>query len=84
VCIDKFGLDGYRAQGDIGVTDILTMPWVFEGIGFDAEIGPKKDAIKKFGDEIISKISGAGHWTSKSAGTPPPINRPPGLPRCAR
>jgi probable F420-dependent oxidoreductase len=56
VCIDRFGLDGYRAQGDIGVTDILTMPWVFDGIGFDAEVGPKKDAIKKFGDEIISKI----------------------------
>ncbi|HEV7973636.1 TIGR03619 family F420-dependent LLM class oxidoreductase [Amycolatopsis sp.] len=56
VCIDRFGLDGYRQQGDIGVTDILTMPWVFDGIGFDAEVGPKKDAIKKFGDEIISKI----------------------------
>jgi probable F420-dependent oxidoreductase len=56
VCIDRFGLDGYREQAEIGVTDILTMPWVFDGIGFDAEVGPKKDAIKKFGDEIIAKF----------------------------
>jgi probable F420-dependent oxidoreductase len=56
VCIDRFGLDGYREQGDIGVTDILTMPWVFDGLGFDAPIGPKKDSIKKFGDEIISRF----------------------------
>ncbi|WET81404.1 hypothetical protein P3102_09390 [Amycolatopsis sp. QT-25] len=42
-------------QGDIGVTDIITMPWVFDGLGFDAEVGPKLDSIKKFGDEIIAK-----------------------------
>jgi probable F420-dependent oxidoreductase len=56
VCIDKFGMDGYRAQAEIGVTDILTMPWVFDGVGFDGGIGPKKDSIKKFGDEIIAKF----------------------------
>lgn len=57
VCIDRFGLDGCREQADIGVTDIITQPWVFDGIGFDGPIGPKKDAIKKFADEIISKLS---------------------------
>jgi probable F420-dependent oxidoreductase len=56
VCIDRFGLDGYRAQRDIGVTDALTVPWVFDGVGFDAEVGPKLDSIKKFGDKIISKF----------------------------
>ncbi|MFD8497525.1 LLM class F420-dependent oxidoreductase [Amycolatopsis sp. NPDC059657] len=56
VCIDKFGLDGYRAQAEIGVTDIITMPWVFDGIGFDGELNAKKDSIKKFGDEIISRF----------------------------
>ena len=35
---------------------MLTMPWVFDGTGFDAEVGPKKDSIKKFGDEIIGKV----------------------------
>ncbi|WP_370947723.1 TIGR03619 family F420-dependent LLM class oxidoreductase [Amycolatopsis sp. cg5] len=56
VCIDKFGLDGYRAQAEIGVTDIITMPWVFDGIGFDGELAAKKDSIKKFGDEIIARF----------------------------
>jgi hypothetical protein len=56
VCIDRFGLDCYREQEEIGVTDVLAMPWVFDGLGFDAEVGPKKDSIKKFGDEIISKF----------------------------
>ncbi|HET6502820.1 MAG TPA: TIGR03619 family F420-dependent LLM class oxidoreductase [Amycolatopsis sp.] len=57
VCIDRFGLDGCREQAEIGVTDIITQPWVFEGIGFDGPIGPKKDAIRKFADEIIGKFS---------------------------
>jgi luciferase-like monooxygenase len=57
VCIDRFGLDGYREQAEIGVTDAITQPWVFEGVGFDGPIGPKKDAIKKFADEIIGKFS---------------------------
>ncbi|NIH81776.1 LLM class F420-dependent oxidoreductase [Amycolatopsis viridis] len=56
VCIDRFGLDGYREQGEIGVTDIVTQPWVFEGIGFGDPVGPKKDAIRRFADEIISRF----------------------------
>lgn len=56
VCIDRFGLDGYREQAGIGVTDIVTQPWVFDGVGFGDPIGPKKDAIKKFADEIISRF----------------------------
>ncbi|WP_409186197.1 TIGR03619 family F420-dependent LLM class oxidoreductase [Amycolatopsis sp. VS8301801F10] len=56
VCVDRFGLDGFREQAEAGVTDAITMPWVFEGHGFDAELGPKVDAIRKFGDEIIAKI----------------------------
>jgi probable F420-dependent oxidoreductase len=56
VCIDRFGLDGYREQGEAGVTDIITMPWVFEGVGFDAEVGPKLDAIHKFGADVIAKF----------------------------
>lgn len=56
VCIDRFGLDGYRQLAEIGVTDVITVPWLFDGVGFDAGIGPKKDSIKKFADEIISKF----------------------------
>lgn len=56
VCIDRFGLDGYREQAEVGVTDVITQPWVFDGIGFGDPIGPKKDSLKKFADEIISKF----------------------------
>src|SRR5437763_1505663 len=58
VCIDRFGLDGYREQAEIGVTDVITMPWVFEGIGFDGPLAPKLDAIRKFGDDILAKFGG--------------------------
>ncbi|MEV8615259.1 TIGR03619 family F420-dependent LLM class oxidoreductase [Amycolatopsis sp. NPDC051373] len=60
VCVDRFGLDGFREQAEVGVTDAITMPWVFEGLGFDAEVGPKVDAIRKFGEEVIAKFRGSG------------------------
>ncbi|KID30551.1 putative F dependent oxidoreductase [Prauserella sp. Am3] len=56
VCIDRFGLDGYREQAEVGVTDVITVPWAFDGLGFDAPIDRKKDSIKKFADEIIERF----------------------------
>jgi probable F420-dependent oxidoreductase len=56
VCIDRFGLDGYRQLAEIGVTDVIAMPWLFEGVGFEAPLEPKKDAIKKFADDIVSRF----------------------------
>lgn len=56
VCIDRFGVDGYRQQAEIGVTDVITMPWMFDGIGFDGELSAKKDSIRKFGDEVIAAV----------------------------
>jgi probable F420-dependent oxidoreductase len=56
VCIDRFGLDGYREQAEVGVTDVITVPWLLEGVGFDAELERKTDAVRKFGDEIIAKF----------------------------
>ena len=57
VCIDRFGLDGYRAQADIGVTDVITVPWVFYGVGFDGSLSAKRDGIKRFADEIIGRMA---------------------------
>lgn len=57
VCIDRFGVDGYRQQAQIGVTDAVVMPWVFDGLPFDADVAAKKDSIKKFADEIIGEFS---------------------------
>jgi probable F420-dependent oxidoreductase len=53
VCIDKFGVDGHRDLAEAGVTDYIGMPWVFEGLGFDAPLEAKKDSIKRFADTYI-------------------------------
>lgn len=56
VCVDRFGLDGYREQADIGVTDAIVVPWVLQGHGFDADLATKQDAVKRFADEVIAKL----------------------------
>jgi probable F420-dependent oxidoreductase len=53
VCIDKFGVDGHRDLVAAGVTDYIGMPWMFEGLGFDAPLEKKKDAMKRFADTYI-------------------------------
>jgi probable F420-dependent oxidoreductase len=58
VCIDRFGVDGYKEQFDAGVTDIIVMPWLFYGVGFDGDLQAKKDGIKRFADETIAKALG--------------------------
>lgn len=56
VCIDRFGLDGYRQLAEIGVTDVISVPWLFYGVGFDGEAAAKKDAIHRFHDDVISQF----------------------------
>jgi probable F420-dependent oxidoreductase len=53
VCIDKFDVDGHRELAEAGVTDHIVMPWVFEGLGFDAPLEKKQDAMKRFADTFI-------------------------------
>jgi probable F420-dependent oxidoreductase len=55
VCIDRFGVDGYREQFDAGVTDIIVVPWLFYGVGFDGDLKAKQDGIRRFADEIMAK-----------------------------
>jgi probable F420-dependent oxidoreductase len=56
VCVDRFGLDGYRAQAEIGVTDAIVVPWVFYGVGLDGPLQDKLDGMKRFADEIMGKL----------------------------
>ncbi|MGH3716509.1 MAG: TIGR03619 family F420-dependent LLM class oxidoreductase [Micromonosporaceae bacterium] len=56
VCVDRFGLDGYRELAEIGVTDIPTIPWLLYGVPADAELSAKQDCLKRFSDEIISQL----------------------------
>lgn len=56
VCVDRFGVDGYRQQADIGVTDSIVMPWVLYGTAFDGPLQAKKDGMKRFADEIMGRL----------------------------
>jgi probable F420-dependent oxidoreductase len=56
VCIDRFGLDGFRRQADIGVTDAIVVPWRAYGVGFDGDLTAKRDGLRRFADEVIAKI----------------------------
>lgn len=56
VCIDRFGVDGYREQAEVGVTDAIVVPWIFDGHGFDAPLEAKKDSIRKFAAEVIENV----------------------------
>ncbi len=56
VCINRFGLDGYQQQADAGVTDAIVVPWLLYGAGFDADLQSKKDGLRRFADEIITKM----------------------------
>jgi probable F420-dependent oxidoreductase len=53
VCIDRFGVDGHRELVEIGVTDNIVIPWVFDGLGFHAPLGAKQDSMKRFADTYI-------------------------------
>lgn len=53
VCIDKFGVDGHRELAEIGVTDNIVIPWIFDGLGFDAPLEKKKDSLERFADTYI-------------------------------
>ena len=56
VCIDRFGLDGFRQQADIGVTDAIVVPWRAYGVGFDGDLTAKRDGLRRFADEVIAKL----------------------------
>ncbi|MEU5849888.1 TIGR03619 family F420-dependent LLM class oxidoreductase [Saccharopolyspora shandongensis] len=56
VCVDRFGVDGYREQAEIGVTDAIVVPWLFDGHGFDADLSVKQASIAKFAEEVIGNM----------------------------
>lgn len=53
VCIDKFGVNGHRELAAAGVTDNIVIPWVFDGLAFDAPLTAKQDSLKRFADTYI-------------------------------
>jgi hypothetical protein len=53
VCIDKFDVDGHRELAEAGITDNIVIPWMLEGLGFDAPLEKKQDSLKRFADTYI-------------------------------
>ncbi|HEY6796537.1 MAG TPA: TIGR03619 family F420-dependent LLM class oxidoreductase [Kineosporiaceae bacterium] len=56
VCTDRFGVSGYRDLEDIGVTDVITVPWLFEGLGFEADVERKAAAMERFAEKVIQRF----------------------------
>jgi probable F420-dependent oxidoreductase len=56
VCIDRFGVDGYREQAEAGVTDAITVPWLLYGVGFDSPVADKVECVHRFADEVIARM----------------------------
>jgi probable F420-dependent oxidoreductase len=52
---DRFGLDGYRDLASIGVTDVVTIPWLFYGVPIDGPLEAKVDGIKRFAKDVIEQ-----------------------------
>lgn len=53
--IDRFDLDGYRELAAIGVTDIVTIPWLFQGVPIDGPLEAKLDGIRQFQRDVIDR-----------------------------
>ncbi|NLD76898.1 MAG: TIGR03619 family F420-dependent LLM class oxidoreductase [Acidimicrobiales bacterium] len=49
---DAVTVDHFRRAAEVGVTEILTMPWVYYG-GFDQPLQQKLDGIHRFAAEVL-------------------------------
>jgi len=53
---DAITVDQFRRAEEVGVTDLLTMPWAYHG-GFDQDLKGKIDGLKRFADEVVGPLS---------------------------
>lgn len=53
---DAVDVDGYRRAEEAGVTDLLTMPWVFYS-GFTDDLQEKVDGVYRFADDVLAHLS---------------------------
>jgi probable F420-dependent oxidoreductase len=54
---DAADIDGYRRVEEVGVTDLLTQPWVFYS-GFTDDLRLKIDGINRFAEDILARMPG--------------------------
>lgn len=53
VSLDKFGTAGHAELAAAGVTDLIVMPWMMSGLGFDCPVAEKIGAMETFADKYI-------------------------------
>jgi len=54
---DAVTVDQFRRAADVGVTDLLTMPWAYYG-GFDLPLEQKLAGLHRFADEVMAHLGG--------------------------
>ena len=52
---DVSDLDGYRAMAELGVTELITVPWLFYADAAQS-CTQKSDGIRRFADDVIRKL----------------------------
>jgi probable F420-dependent oxidoreductase len=52
---DVYDLDGYRAMAELGVTELITVPWLLYGADPNS-LEQKADSIQRFGEEVIARL----------------------------
>ncbi len=57
VATDIFDLDGHKRLQDMGVTEACVMPWFYYGGKFKSDMDFKIDSMKRFQDDVMSKLS---------------------------
>jgi probable F420-dependent oxidoreductase len=53
-CKDAWDLDGYRRLEEVGVTHLVTQPWLFYS-GDTDDVHERIDGIRRFADDIIAR-----------------------------
>ncbi len=53
---DAVTVDQFRRAEEVGVTDLLTMPWAYYG-GFDLLLDQKLDGLHRFADEVLVHLA---------------------------
>jgi hypothetical protein len=53
---DAFVPDDFKRAEEIGVTDVLTMPWAFYS-GLDAPLDQKIEGLRRYFEDVIAPVN---------------------------
>jgi len=56
VAVDTYDIDGHKRLEDKGVTEAVVTPWYFYRGNSESDLEFKKDAVKRFADNVIAKM----------------------------